>query len=109
MDDDMRQELLGRIAARRASIDRYLGDVRPRSGRLNTVSIISSAIAGISVAGPAAGGEAFTEGVANALSLETGSDVWGPLCLLALIANVVALITTQLHKTQDLSARVSAA
>ena len=53
MTADMRQELLDHIAHRRASIDEWLRANRPRSNRLGTVSIISSALAAVFVAGPA--------------------------------------------------------
>ena len=83
MTEDMRQELLGQIAHRRASIDEWLRVNRPRSSRLSTVSIISSALAAVFVAGPALGGEQFTGGAADALSLDTGAPVWRFLCVLA--------------------------
>jgi hypothetical protein len=45
MTEDVREELLGQIAYRRASIGEWLRANRPRSSRLSTVSIISSALA----------------------------------------------------------------
>jgi hypothetical protein len=56
MAQDVRQQLVDRIATRRASITVYLNGSRPRSSRLATVSIISSAVATVLVAGPALGG-----------------------------------------------------
>lgn len=109
MTADMRQELLDQIAHRRASIDEWLRANRPRSGRLSTVSIVSSALAAVFVAGPAVGGEQFTGGAAEALSLDTSTPVWRFLCLLGLIASVVSAIATNLHKSQDLAARITAA
>jgi hypothetical protein len=109
MTEDMREELLGQIAHRRTSIDEWLRVNRPRSSRLSTVSIISSALAAVFVAGPALGGEQFTGSAADALSLDTGAPVWRFLCVLGLIASVVAAVTTNLHKSQDLAARITAA
>ena len=109
MTEDMREELLGQIAHRRTSIDEWLRVNRPRSSRLSTVSIISSALAAVFVAGPALGGEQFTGSAADALSLDTGAPVWRFLCVLGLIASVVAAIATNLHKSQDLAARITAA
>ena len=109
MTEDMRQELLGEIARRRASIDEWLRTNRPRSNRLSTVSIIGSALAAVFVAGPALGGEQFTETAAGALSLDTNIPIWRFLCLLGLIASVVAAIATNLHKSQDLPARITEA
>jgi hypothetical protein len=109
MTENVRQELLGQIAHRRASIDDWLRANRPRSSRLSTVSIISSALAAVFIAGPALGGERFTGGAADALSLDTGAPVWRFMCLLGLIASVVAAIATNLHKSRDLAARITAA
>jgi hypothetical protein len=109
MTADMRQELLDHITRRRASIDGWLRASRPRSNRLSTVSIISSALAAVFVAGPAVGGERFAEGAAAALSLDTDTPVWRFLCVLGLVASVVSAIATNLHKSQDLGARITAA
>ena len=73
------------------------------------MSIISSALAAVIVAGPALGGERFTGGAADVLSLNSGAPVWRFMCLLGLIASVVAAIATNLHKSQDLAARITAA
>ena len=109
MTEDVREKLLGHIAYRRASIGEWLRANRLRSSRLSTVSIISSALAAVIVAGPALGGERFTGGAADVLSLDTGAPVWRFMCLLGLIASVVAAIATNLHKSQDLAARITAA
>ena len=104
-----RQELLDQITHRRASIDEWLRANRPRSSRLSTIGIISSALAAVFVAGPALGGEQFTGGTAEALSLDASTPVWRVLCLLGLIASVVSAIATNLQKSQDLAARITAA
>jgi hypothetical protein len=109
MAQDVRQELVDRIETRRASITTYLRASRPRSSRLTTVSIISSAVAAVLVAGPALGGESFTGGVGDALGLSTSSVVWRLLCFLGLLASLVAVISTNLQKAQDLQARISTA
>jgi hypothetical protein len=109
MGTDVRQELVDRIAARRASITTYLGASRPRSSRLTTISIVSSALAAVLVAGPALGGESFTGGVGGALGLNTTSVVWRLLCFLGMIASLAAVITTNLQKSHDLPGRISAA
>jgi hypothetical protein len=109
MTKDMRHDLLDQIAYRRASIDEWLHANRPRSNRLSTVSIVSSALAAVFVAGPALGGEQFTTGTADALSLTASTPVWRFLCLLGLIASLVAGIATNLHKSQDLASRIAAA
>jgi hypothetical protein len=109
MARDVRQDLFDRIAARRASITVYLDGSRPRSGRLTMVAIISSAVATVLVAGPALGGEAFAGGVGGALGLSADSIVWRVLCFLAMLASLLAAISTNLQKSQDLAGRISAA
>lgn len=111
MDDDaeVRQELLGRIGARRASINAFVHDVRPRSARLANFSTISSAVAAVLTAGPALGGVTFAQAVQQGFSLPTQSIVWRILCLGAMVVSIVAAISTSMHKSQDLAARLSAA
>jgi hypothetical protein len=108
MGTDVRQELVDRIAARRASITTYLGASRPRNSRLTTISIVGSALAAVLVAGPALGGESFTGGVGGALGLNTTSVVWRLLCFLGMIASLATVITTNLQKSHDLPGRISA-
>lgn len=57
MSDDPRnrEELLTQIEDRRAGITAFLHEVRPRRNRLTNVSIVSSALAAVFVAGPALG------------------------------------------------------
>lgn len=103
------RDLLARIDARRASIGAYLRQARPRGNRLVNTAIISSAIAAVLTAGPALGGETFSRGVANGLSLPSDSIVWRSLCLLALAVSIVAAITTNLARSQDTARRITAA
>jgi hypothetical protein len=105
----MRQQLIERITARRASIDAYLRENRPRSDRLANIAIVSGGIAAVLVSGPALGGEAFTSGAAEVLALNTNSVVWQVLCFLGMAASVVAAIATNLHKAQNLAGRISTA
>jgi hypothetical protein len=109
MTQDVRQELVDRIDTRRDSITAYLRGSRPRSNRLTAISIISSAVAAVLVAGPALGGESFTGGVGGTLGLDSTSIVWRVLCFLGLLASLLAVITQNLQKSHDLPARISTA
>jgi hypothetical protein len=109
VSDDMRQQLLERITARRASIDVYLRENRPRSDRLANTAIVSGAVAAVLVSGPALGGETFTSGAADVLAVRGSSAVWQVLCFLGMVAAVVAAISTNLHKSQNLAGRISTA
>jgi MFS family permease len=111
MSDDpaARAQLRAQIETRRAGITAFLHDVRPRRNRLTNISIVSSALAAVLVAGPALGGPAFTNGVKEELSIATPAGVWRPLCVAALIVSLVSVISANLSKSQDLAARVTAA
>ncbi|MGH3837988.1 MAG: hypothetical protein ACRDSF_20155 [Pseudonocardiaceae bacterium] len=106
---EVRLELIRRIEARRASINAFLRRVRPRSIRLANISIASSAVAAVFTAGPAFGGVSFTEAVQRGLSLSNGSIVWRTLCLAATLISLVAAISVQLNKSQDVASQLSAA
>lgn len=108
-DPGVRAELRARIETRREGIAAFLHDVRPRRNRLTNISIVSSAMAAVFVAGPALAGQPFTDTVKRELSLSSGAAVWRPLCLAALIVSVVSVISSNLSKSQDLAARVTAA
>lgn len=108
-ESSVRAELRAQIVARREGIAVFLHEVRPRRNRLTNVSIISSALAAAFVAGPALGGMQFTDGVKQELSLSSGAFVWRPLCVAALVVSLVAAISSNLSKSQDLAARVAAA
>jgi MFS family permease len=111
MSDDPRnrEELLTQIEDRRAGITAFLHEVRPRRNRLTNVSIVSSALAAVFVAGPALGGVGFTDTMKQELSLSTAAGVWRPLCIAALIVSLVSVISANLSKTHDLTARIAAA
>lgn len=105
----VRAELRAQIETRRAGIAAFLHEVRPRRNRLTNISIVSSAMAAVFVAGPALAGPPFTDSVKRELSLSSGANVWRPLCIAALIVSLVAVISSNLSKSQDLAARVTAA
>jgi YVTN family beta-propeller protein len=111
MGDDVeaRRELLRQIRARRASINTYVQEKRPRGHRLANTSIISSAIAAALMAGPAAGGTTFAEAVQKGLSLSQSSIVWQILCLAAATMSIVAAISANLSKSRDPTALIGAA
>jgi hypothetical protein len=111
MTDDarLREQLLAKIEKRRADVNAFLHDTRPRRNRMTNVSIVSSAMAAIFTAGPAIGGLAFAQAVEKGLALTQSAVVWRTLCAGALIVSLVAAISTNLSKSQDLASRVTAA
>ena len=108
-DANVRQELLNRIRARRASIAAFVGDLEPRGARLSNLSIICSAVVTALTAGPALGGTRFTAEVQDAASLPSQSIVWRALCLAAMLLSIVAAIATNMYKSHDVAARLAKA
>ena len=108
-DNQLRQDLLWRIEARRASVQAFLREHRPRTRRRATITVVLSSMAAVFTAGPALGGEPFAESVQNSLGLATDSYVWRTLCLLALLVSVGSAVLTNLGKSQDDVAKLSSA
>src|SRR3712207_4805424 len=108
-DNQLRQDLLWRIETRRASVQAFLREHRPRTRRRATVTVVLSSLAAVFTAGPALGGEPFAESVQNALGLVSDSYVWRTLCLLALLVSVSSAVLTNLGKSQDDVAKLSSA
>ena len=69
-DNDLRRDLLWRIEARRAAVQAFLREHRPRTRRLATITVVLSSLAAVFTAGPALGGEPFAESVQNAFGPE---------------------------------------
>src|SRR3982751_6964192 len=80
-EHELRQDLLARIEARRSAAALYLRENRPGIRRRANVTIVLSSLAAVVTAGPAFGGEKFSEGVQNLLGLSSDSYVWRTLCL----------------------------
>jgi hypothetical protein len=106
-DSDLRRDLVRRIDARRASVQAFLRDHRPRTRRRATVTVVLSSLAAVFTAGPAFGGENFAESVQGVFGLQDESTVWQVLCLLALLVSVAAAVLVNLGKAQDDVARLS--
>ena len=108
-DDALRRDLLWRIEARRASIQNYLREHRPRTRRRATVTVVLSSLAALFTAGPALGGEPFAQSVQNSLGLASDSYVWRTLCFLTLLVSIASAIMVNLGKADDEVAKLSSA
>ena len=106
-DDALRRDLLARIDLRRAAVQAFLRENRPRIRRRATLTIVLSSLAAAFTAGPALGGESFAESVQRTLGLATEALVWQLLCLLALLVSVSAAVLTNIARSQDSEARLS--
>lgn len=101
-----RQQLLARIENRRQSVNAFLRKARPRAARLTYVCVISSALAAALTAGPALGGQGFTESVAGSLRVGDDSHVWRVLCIVAMVVSVISAISANLSKSKNSEARI---
>jgi MFS family permease len=108
-DTGLRRDLLAHIDARRASVQAFLREHRPRIRRRATITIVLSSLAAVFTAGPAFGGEPFAQTVQGIFGLQSDSTVWRLLCFLALLVSVSAAVLTNLSKSQDDVARLSGA
>jgi len=106
-DDELRRDLLARIDRRRAAVQAFLRDNRPRIRRRANVIIVLSSLSAVFTAGPALGGEPFAESLQRTLGLSSDSYVWRTLCLAALLVSVGAAVLTNIAKSQDADARLS--
>ena len=108
-DDALRRDLVWRIETRRASIQSYLRQHRPRTRRKATITVVLSSLAALFTAGPALGGEPFAESVQNSLGLASDSYVWRTLCFLTLLVSIGSAVLVNLGKADDDVAKLSAA
>jgi hypothetical protein len=112
MPDDgaLRQDLLARIEAKRSGVSAFLRDNRPGIRRRVNITIVLTSLAAVCTAGPAVGGEHFSEGIQHTLGLSSDSYVWRVLCLVALLVSVGAAVMTNLSKShEEAIARLSTA
>ena len=108
-DMEVRQQLLDRIRARRASVDAFVREMEPRAVRLTNLSILSSGVATALTAAPALGGERFTTGIQQLFGLAESSLVWRGLCLAAAFLSIAAAIFSNMYKSNNLAERLSKA
>ncbi|WP_247828971.1 hypothetical protein [Arthrobacter antioxidans] len=108
-EEEARQKLVENIKHRRSCIKLFLRQERPRRNRLTMASIVGSALAATLTAGPALGGTEFATGVQGALALEQSSIVWQVLCLGAMLASIVAAVSTNLANSHSVADKISAA
>ena len=70
------------------------------------ISFISSAIVTVLTAGPAFGGDRFTQAVAGQLHLPSDTLVWRLLCLGAVALSIVAALSTNMNKSSEVGSRL---
>lgn len=103
-EDIGKADLLDRIHARSAALDRYLNTTGRRRSRLSTLSIVGGTTAAALTAAPALGGSSLTRWLDDTFSLS--APAWQLLCALAAICSVAATVATQLHRSNNYDEKI---
>ena len=100
-------DILGRIRAKRAEVERFLSAAVPRKRRLLNTTIVGGSLAAALTAGPAVGGQSFTAWLTMAMGLTSPS--WRLLCGAASAASIMATVATQLLKSNNIEQNIGRA
>lgn len=100
-------DILGRIRAKRAEVERFLSAALPRKRRLLNTTIVGGSVAAALTAGPAVGGQTFTAWLTMTLGLTSPS--WRLLCGAASVASILATVATQVLKSNNLEQNIGRA
>jgi len=100
-------DILGRIRAKRAEVERFLAAAVPRKRRLLNTTIVGGSLAAALTAGPAVGGQPFTAWLTMAMGLTSPS--WRLLCGAASAASIMATVATQLLKSNNIEQNIGRA
>lgn len=100
-------DILGRIRAKRAEVERFLSAAVPRKRRLLNTTIVGGSLAAALTVGPAVGGQSFTAWLTMAMGLTSPS--WRLLCGAASAASITATVATQLLKSNNIEQNIGRA
>ena len=100
-------DILSRIRAKRAEVERFLSAAVPRKRRLLNTTIVGGSMAAALTAGPAVGGQAFTAWLTMTMGLTSPS--WRLLCGAASAASIMATVATQLLKSNNIEQNIGRA
>jgi hypothetical protein len=99
--------LIGQIREKRSRLERFISRNLPRKRRLLNVTIVGGTLAAALTAGPAVGGQSFTQWLTK--TLELASPAWQLLCAAAAACSLTATVATQLLKSQNVEEHVARA
>ncbi len=107
MGDRVAADLLESVRQKRRQVETFLAAAVPRKRRLLNITIAAGALAAALTAAPAAGGQPFTTWMTAAMGLTSPS--WRLLCGVASVCSILATVTTQLLKSNNLEERITRA
>lgn len=102
------QRLLHLVAVQQQACRRYLAKVVPRSAALTYTNIAAGAFAAAAAAGPALGGSNFLDHVQSQLNVADDGLLYQALCAIAFVMSLASVITANVIRVRDFSARIAA-
>lgn len=96
---DLRSKLLETIKTRQQGVSAYIKNHEQQSSRLTNLSITFTAVTAVLTAGPGLGREKFVQSM-QSLFNAPDVNVWGVLCLLAMLLSIVTAVITNMIKSQ---------
>ena len=107
MAEPVSNDLIGAIRRKQARVENFLAAAQPRKRRLMNITIVGGALAAALTAAPAIGGQSFTVWLTKTFGLASPS--WQLLCLAASVSSILATVSTQLLKSNNLEENVGRA
>ena len=107
MAEPVLNDLIGAIRRKQERVETFLSAALPRKRRLLNITIVGGALAAALTAAPAIGGQSFTVWLTKTFGLSSPS--WQLLCLAASVSSILATVSTQLLKSNNLEENVGRA
>lgn len=107
MAEPVSNDLISAIRRKQARVETFLSAALPRKRRLLNITIVGGALAAALTAAPAIGGQSFTAWLTRTFGLTSPS--WQLLCLAASVSSILATVSTQLLKSNNLEENVGRA
>ncbi len=107
MAEPVANDLIDAIRRKQVRVETFLSAALPRKRRLLNITIVGGALAAALTAAPAVGGQSFTAWLTKTFGLASPS--WQLLCLAASVSSILATVSTQLLKSNNLEENVGRA
>jgi hypothetical protein len=101
------EDLLRKIQQKRSEVEKFVSSEFPRKRRLVNMTLIGGTLSTALTALPAVGGQPLTAWLTQSFGLTSPS--WRILCAAASISSVVATLSTQLLKSNNVEEQVTRA
>src|SRR5262245_60948010 len=104
-ESENRDDLLKKIQLKRSQVEQFINSEFPRKRRFVNMTIVGGTLSAALTAVPAVGGQPLTAWLTQTLGLS--SPAWRLLCAAASVSSVVATVSTQLLKSNNLEEHVT--